>query len=252
MVDHDVTPPAAVRVADLAFGREHSLALSAQKELWAWGSGCQLGLVTATFPVWRPQKVSLCNQLVGITFQKPQSSVQVWMLKYSKCLSVTQVEHLAGRHVIQVCCSSNALIHVFIFTKIKFSHVYDYTISPQVVCGAYHSLALVRSLPNSYSSQKPSEKSERSHSPLYSAAEREELFGGDSGHYCPLGVELTEGMAAEVSYPGRNKSLSSTAAEAAPWLAFPDFFQEEMSKAKAQPWRPFSWQQPRLCSCCLH
>lgn len=64
VVDHDVTPPAVVRVADLAFGREHSLALSAQNELWAWGSGCQLGLVTTTFPVCRPQKVSLCNQLL--------------------------------------------------------------------------------------------------------------------------------------------------------------------------------------------
>uniref|UniRef100_H3CDQ7 Alsin Rho guanine nucleotide exchange factor ALS2 n=1 Tax=Tetraodon nigroviridis TaxID=99883 RepID=H3CDQ7_TETNG len=134
VVDHDVTPPAAVRVADLAFGREHSLALSAQNELWAWGSGCQLGLVTTAFPVCRPQKV----------------------------------EHLAGRHVIQV------------------------------VCGAYHSLALVRSLPpNSHNSQKPSDQTERSHSPL--CLEREEAFGGDGGHYCPLGVELTEGMAAEHS-----------------------------------------------------
>uniref|UniRef100_A0A674NA68 Alsin Rho guanine nucleotide exchange factor ALS2 n=1 Tax=Takifugu rubripes TaxID=31033 RepID=A0A674NA68_TAKRU len=137
VVDHEVIPPAAVRVVDLAFGREHSLALSAQNELWAWGSGCQLGLVTTTFPVCRPQKV----------------------------------EHLAGRHVIQV------------------------------VCGAYHSLALVRSLPpNSYNSQKPSEKRERGHSPHYSAAEREELFVGDSSLYCPLGVELKEGMATEVSY----------------------------------------------------
>lgn len=68
------------------------------------------------------------------------------------------------------------------------------------MCGAYHSLALVRSLPpNSYNREKPAEKTERSHSPLYLAAEREELFAGDSGHYCPLGVELTEGMAAEVS-----------------------------------------------------
>lgn len=57
MVDSDVVPPAAVRVVDLALGREHSLALSARNELWAWGSGCQLGLVTNTFPVWRPQKV---------------------------------------------------------------------------------------------------------------------------------------------------------------------------------------------------
>lgn len=61
VVDNDVVPPAVVRIMDLALGREHSLALSAQNELWAWGSGCQLGLVTSSFPVWRPQKVSLCK-----------------------------------------------------------------------------------------------------------------------------------------------------------------------------------------------
>lgn len=61
VVDSDVVPPAVVRVVDLALGREHSLALSAQNELWAWGSGCQLGLVTSTFPVWRPKKVSFCK-----------------------------------------------------------------------------------------------------------------------------------------------------------------------------------------------
>ncbi|XP_035532250.1 alsin-like isoform X5 [Morone saxatilis] len=132
VVDNDVVPPAVVRVVDLALGREHSLALSAQNELWAWGSGCQLGLVTSTFPVWRPQKV----------------------------------EHLAGRHVIQVAC------------------------------GAYHSLALVRSLPpQNYNTQTPSEKRERGHS----VTEREELFAVDGGHYCPLGVELTEAMTGETS-----------------------------------------------------
>ncbi|XP_076603108.1 alsin-like isoform X2 [Chaetodon auriga] len=129
VVDSDVVPPAAVRVVDLAFGREHSLALSAQNELWAWGSGCQLGLVTNTFPVWRPQKV----------------------------------EHLSGRHVIQVAC------------------------------GAYHSLALVRSLPpQNYNTQKPPEKRERGQSPHHTVAEREEPFAVDGGHYCPLGVELTD------------------------------------------------------------
>ncbi len=61
VVDTDVVPPAVVRVVDLALGREHSLALSTKNELWAWGSGCQLGLVTSTFPVWRPQKVSVCK-----------------------------------------------------------------------------------------------------------------------------------------------------------------------------------------------
>ncbi|XP_041806349.1 alsin-like isoform X4 [Chelmon rostratus] len=136
VVDSDVVPPAAVRVVNLAFGREHSLALSAQNELWAWGSGCQLGLVTNTFPVWRPQKV----------------------------------EHLSGRHVIQVAC------------------------------GAYHSLALVRSLPpQNYNTQKPSEKRERGQSPHYTVTEKEEPFVVDGGHYCPLGVELTEVMTSETS-----------------------------------------------------
>ena len=63
VVDSEVVPPVAVRVVDLACGREHSLALSAQNELWAWGSGCQLGLVTNSFPVWKPQKVILQDPL---------------------------------------------------------------------------------------------------------------------------------------------------------------------------------------------
>ncbi|XP_070770301.1 alsin-like [Enoplosus armatus] len=136
VVDSDVVPPAVVRVVDLALGREHSLALTAQNELWAWGSGCQLGLVTSTFPVWRPKKV----------------------------------EHLAGRHVIQVAC------------------------------GAYHSLAVVRSLPpQTYNTQKPSEKRERGQSPHPLVTEKEEPFAVDTGHYCPLGVELTEVMTGETS-----------------------------------------------------
>ncbi|XP_063743764.1 alsin-like isoform X3 [Eleginops maclovinus] len=134
VVDSEAVPPAGVRVVDLALGREHSLALSAQNELWAWGSGCQLGLVTSTFPVWRPKKV----------------------------------EHLAGRHVIQVAC------------------------------GAYHSLAMVRSLPPQ-KTQNPSEKRERGQSPHYSVTEREEQFAVDAGQYCPLGVELTEVMTGECS-----------------------------------------------------
>uniref|UniRef100_A0A8D3A2Y2 VPS9 domain-containing protein n=1 Tax=Scophthalmus maximus TaxID=52904 RepID=A0A8D3A2Y2_SCOMX len=118
VVDSEAAPPAV-----------HSLALSSQNELWAWGSGCQLGLVTNNFPVWRPQKV----------------------------------EHLAGRHVIQVAC------------------------------GAYHSLALVRSLPpQSNHTPNPPEKRERGQSPHYSATEREDPFTVDDAHYCPLGVELTE------------------------------------------------------------
>nr|XP_029134559.1 alsin-like isoform X2 [Labrus bergylta] len=127
VVDSEVIPPAVVKVVDLAFGREHSLALSAQNELWAWGSGCQLGLVTSTFPVWKPQKV----------------------------------EHLAGRHVLQVAC------------------------------GAYHSLALVRSLtPKNYNTLNP-EKGEQGQSTQSFVTERDELLAADTSHYCPLGVELS-------------------------------------------------------------
>lgn len=131
VVDSEVVPPAAVRVVELVCGREHSLALSAQNELWAWGSGCQLGLVTNTFPVYKPQKV----------------------------------EHLAGRHVIQVAC------------------------------GAYHSLALVRSLPQQhYNGPNPPEKvkKERCQSSHSSTAEKMEPLVVEDAHYCPLGVELSE------------------------------------------------------------
>lgn len=39
----------------------------------------------------------------------------------------------------------------------------------------------------------------RGQSPHYSATEREDSLVVDGGHYCPLGVELTEGMADEVN-----------------------------------------------------
>lgn len=136
VVDSEVVPPAVVRVAGLACGREHSLALSDHHELWAWGSGCQLGLVTNTFPVWNPQKV----------------------------------EHLAGRHVIQVAC------------------------------GAYHSLALVRSLPaQDIGAQRTPKVRERGRSPQCPVAEREELVKTEDSHYCPLGVELSEVTRSETS-----------------------------------------------------
>lgn len=61
-----------VQVLELACGEQHTLALSAQREVWAWGSGCQLGLNTTIFPVWKPQKV----------------------------------EHLLGRYVLQVACGA--------------------------------------------------------------------------------------------------------------------------------------------------
>ncbi|XP_077393602.1 alsin-like isoform X5 [Festucalex cinctus] len=127
VVDSEVVPPVTVRIVDLACGREHSLALSAQNELWAWGSGCQLGLVTSNFPVWKPQKV----------------------------------EHLSGRHVIQVAC------------------------------GAYHSLALVRCL-HLQNTNTPKARERR-------PSKWDETFAVEDVHYCPLGVELTESMRAETS-----------------------------------------------------
>ncbi|XP_061579794.1 alsin-like isoform X1 [Cololabis saira] len=176
VLDSDAVPPAAVRVVDLACGREHSLALSVQNELWAWGSGCQLGLVTNTFPVWKPQKV----------------------------------EHLAGRHVIQVAC------------------------------GAYHSLALVRTLPpQDYNTQNPPKMSERGPSPHCPVIDRDELSTGDDAHYCPLGVELTEAvMRGEVCprrrrprqrlHPGAMSSGSSSDSRASSC----SFFEDSLSKSK--------------------
>ncbi|XP_067371199.1 alsin-like isoform X3 [Channa argus] len=164
VVDSEVVPPVAVRVVDLACGREHSLALSSRNEIWAWGSGCQLGLVTNTFPVWRPQKV----------------------------------EHLACRNVIQIAC------------------------------GAYHSLALVRSLPvQNYNNHSPLEKKEQGQSAYYSVTEREELTTADDAQYCPLGVELTEVTTGETSprrrclrrslQPGGRSAVSSLRAISCPY-----------------------------------
>ncbi|XP_034720690.1 alsin isoform X2 [Etheostoma cragini] len=73
LLDSDTASPPTAPVMELACGEQHTLALSAQREVWAWGSGCQLGLSVATFPVWKPQKV----------------------------------EHLAGRYVLQVACGAS-------------------------------------------------------------------------------------------------------------------------------------------------
>lgn len=72
-LDTVTVPPQTVPVLELACGEKHTLALSVQREVWAWGSGCQLGLNAAVFPVWKPQKV----------------------------------EHLAGRYVLQVACGTS-------------------------------------------------------------------------------------------------------------------------------------------------
>ncbi|KAM9836166.1 alsin [Aulostomus maculatus] len=73
LLDSDTSPPQTVPVLELACGVQHTLALSVQREVWAWGSGSQLGLNVTIFPVWKPQKL----------------------------------EHLAGRYVLQVACGAS-------------------------------------------------------------------------------------------------------------------------------------------------
>ncbi|XP_041927607.1 alsin-like isoform X2 [Alosa sapidissima] len=71
LLDTEGTTPRLVRAKSVACGAQHTLALSVGHEVWAWGSGCQLGLVSqGNAPVCRPQKV----------------------------------EDLAGRYVVQVAC----------------------------------------------------------------------------------------------------------------------------------------------------
>ncbi|XP_070786549.1 alsin [Enoplosus armatus] len=128
LVDSDTSPPQTVPVLELACGEQHTLALSVQREVWAWGSGCQLGLNVTVFPVWKPQKV----------------------------------EHLVGRYVLQVAC------------------------------GASHSLALVRCLGPQDIHRPPVDKCRQCNQLLYTMTDKEDHVIISDGHYCPLGVELTE------------------------------------------------------------
>ncbi|XP_056611421.1 alsin isoform X3 [Triplophysa dalaica] len=93
VVDDESQPPQLVRIQNVACGAQHTLALSGKNEVWAWGSGCQLGLVTNVFPVWKPQKV----------------------------------EHLVGRYVVQIACGgfhSLALVE-FLSTPEACQHIQD-------------------------------------------------------------------------------------------------------------------------------
>lgn len=128
VMDSETIPPQTVRVLELSCGEQHTLALSVQHEVWSWGTGCQLGLLTSTYPVWKPQKV----------------------------------EHLAGRYVLQV------------------------------VCGAWHSLALVQcpSLPTEH--RRPEDKCGQCNQSLYTMTDKEDHVIISDSHYCPLGVELDE------------------------------------------------------------
>ncbi|XP_078085206.1 alsin isoform X2 [Mustelus asterias] len=71
--DPETSPPELAKTVQLACGEQHTLALSSKREVWAWGSGCQLGLVTTAFPVAKPQKL----------------------------------QHLAGRTVMQIACGAH-------------------------------------------------------------------------------------------------------------------------------------------------
>ncbi|KAA0715939.1 Alsin Amyotrophic lateral sclerosis 2 protein -like protein [Triplophysa tibetana] len=93
VVDDESQPYQLVRIQNVSCGAQHTLALSGKHEVWAWGSGCQLGLVTNVFPVWKPQKV----------------------------------EHLVGRYVVQIACGgfhSLALVE-FLSTPEACQHIQD-------------------------------------------------------------------------------------------------------------------------------
>lgn len=59
LVDSETNAAQTVPVLELACGAQHTLALSAQREVWAWGSGCQLGLsgffLLELSPSWKTQ-----------------------------------------------------------------------------------------------------------------------------------------------------------------------------------------------------
>lgn len=139
VVASETTPPRPVRIAELACGEQHTLALSVAHEVWSWGSGCQLGLHTSSFPAWKPQKV----------------------------------EHLAGKHVLQVAC------------------------------GASHSLAMVRLPPPPQDPRRlPDDKCGQCNQSLYTMTDKEDHVIISDGHYCPLGVELNEDDSKAASEPG--------------------------------------------------
>uniref|UniRef100_A0A8C5PPW7 Alsin Rho guanine nucleotide exchange factor ALS2 n=1 Tax=Leptobrachium leishanense TaxID=445787 RepID=A0A8C5PPW7_9ANUR len=125
--DQESTPPRWVRVMQLSCGEEHTLALSTSREIWAWGSGCQVGLITSAFPVTKPQKV----------------------------------EHLAGRVVLQV------------------------------VCGAFHSLALVQ-CPIAQELKPVPERCNHCRELLLTMTEKEDHVIISDAHCCPLGIILAE------------------------------------------------------------
>lgn len=165
-LDIVTAPPQVVPVLELACGEKHTLALSVQREVWAWGSGCQLGLNAAVFPVWKPQKV----------------------------------DHLAGRYVLQVAC------------------------------GASHSLALVRCL-GSHDGHRPHvDKCGRCNQLLYTMTDKEDHVIISDGHYCPLGVELTEDNG-KLEAPAPTAGLKTSPSEP----VLPSYTSKSESPADTEP-----------------
>uniref|UniRef100_A0A8C1NLN9 Alsin Rho guanine nucleotide exchange factor ALS2 b n=1 Tax=Cyprinus carpio TaxID=7962 RepID=A0A8C1NLN9_CYPCA len=159
VLDSVATPPQTVKILELACGDQHTLALSAKHEVWAWGSGCQLGLNTSTFPVWKPQKV----------------------------------EHLAGRHVLQVAC------------------------------GAAHSLVLVRCLPPPQEPRKQ-DKCGQCHQLLYTMTDKEDHVIISDGHHCPLELDSGEAKSAFEGNPDQSspKELGPSIATGGKSSPYPD------------------------------
>ncbi|XP_059911334.1 alsin isoform X2 [Gadus macrocephalus] len=144
-------PAHSAPVLELALGHAHSLALSAQREVWAWGRGPQLGLLGST-----PSSGGSVSSSGGST-SPSGGPAPSWRPR--------RVEHLAGRHVLQVAC------------------------------GSAHSLALVRCQGPRGGGRGPGAPLDacgRCHQLLYTMTDREDHVIISDSHYCPLGVELTE------------------------------------------------------------
>ncbi|KAM6945748.1 alsin [Aplochiton taeniatus] len=163
LVDPDAGPPRSLPVLELACGARHSLALTARHEVWSWGGGRQPGPAAPVCPAWKPQRL----------------------------------EHLAGRHVLQVAC------------------------------GAAHSLALVRCLGSQeHGRRPPPDKCGQCHQLLYTMTDTDDHVIISDSHYCPLvaeagsspGERLASASARLRSSPSE-PILSACASDSAPPMA---------------------------------
>lgn len=103
VMDTDSSPLKTVPVLELACGDKHTLALSVQREVWTWGSGFQLGVNNAVFPVWKPQRV---EQLAGRYVLQVTCGTS-HSLALVRCLSPQDVH----RHPVDKCRQCNQLLY---------------------------------------------------------------------------------------------------------------------------------------------